>query len=62
MTRNEGTLDRVVRVVLGIVLIALALTGQFTPWGWIGVVPLLTGLIGTCPLYSMLGVNTCKLG
>lgn len=62
MTKNEGTLDRVVRVVLGIVLIALALTGQFTPWGWIGVVPLLTGLIGTCPLYSMLGVNTCKLG
>lgn len=62
MTRNEGTLDRVARVALGVVLIVLALRGMYTPWTWIGVVPLLTGLVGTCPLYSLLGVNTCKVG
>ncbi|MBK6800511.1 DUF2892 domain-containing protein [Novosphingobium sp.] len=62
MTRNEGTLDRVARVALGVVLIVLALRGMYTPWTWIGVVPLLTGLVGTCPLYSLLGVNTCKAG
>lgn len=61
MTRNEGTIDRVLRVVLGLVLIGLALNGTFTPWGWVGVVPLLTGLFGMCPLYSLLGINTCKV-
>ena len=61
MTRNEGTLDRVARVALGVVLIVLALRGMYTPWTWIGVVPLLTGLVGMCPLYSLLGVNTCKV-
>ena len=60
MTRNEGTLDRVARVALGVVLIVLALRGMYTPWTWIGVVPLLTGLAGFCPLYSLLGINTCK--
>ncbi len=62
MTRNEGTLDRVARVALGVVLIVLALRGMYTPWTWIGVVPLLTGLVGMCPLYSLLGINTCKAG
>lgn len=62
MTRNEGKIDRILRVIVGLALIALALTGKFTPWGWVGVVPLLTGLVGTCPLYSLLGINTCKLG
>ncbi len=61
MTRNEGTLDRVARVALGVVLIVMALRGMYTPWTWIGVVPLLTGLVGMCPLYSLLGVNTCKV-
>ena len=61
MTRNEGTLDRVARVALGVVLIVLALRGMYTPWTWIGVVPLLTGLVGMCPLYSLLGVSTCRL-
>jgi len=60
MTRNEGTIDRVARVALGVVLLVLALRGQYTPWTWIGVVPLLTGLVGMCPLYSVLGINTCK--
>lgn len=62
MTRNEGKIDRILRVIVGLVLIALALTGKFTPWGWVGVVPLLTGLVGTCPIYSALGINSCKLG
>ena len=59
MTRNEGMLDRLLRVALGVVLIALVFVGPQTPWGWIGVIPLVTGLVGTCPLYSVLGMNTC---
>jgi hypothetical protein len=61
MTRNEGTIDRVARVALGVVLLVLAFQGQYTPWTWIGVVPLLTGLVGWCPLYSVLGIKTCKV-
>jgi hypothetical protein len=61
MTRNEGTLDRMLRVLLGLALLALTVTGTIGPWGWIGVVPLVTAAIGWCPLYSMLGINTCKL-
>lgn len=61
MTRNEGTLDRVARVALGIVLLVLAFRGLYLPWTWIGVVPLLTGLVGMCPLYSLFGVNTCRV-
>ncbi len=62
MARNEGTIDRALRVIAGIVLIVMALRGMYTPWTWIGVVPLLTGLVGMCPLYSVLGINTCKAG
>lgn len=61
MTRNESTFDRAARIILGIVLIVMALRGLYTPWTWIGVVPLLTGLVGMCPLYSILGINTCKV-
>lgn len=61
MARNEGTIDRALRVIAGIVLIVMALKGMYTPWTWIGVVPLLTGLVGMCPLYSVLGVSTCKV-
>lgn len=56
---NVGGADRIARVVLGLVLIALVFVGPQTPWGWIGVVPLVTGLFRTCPLYSLIGVNTC---
>lgn len=62
MTRNEGTVDRALRVILGVVLIALALTGTFAPWGWIGIVPLVTGLVGVCPVYSLFGIRTCRVG
>lgn len=61
MARNEGSIDRSLRIFLGIFLIGLAVSGV-SAWGWIGVVPLLTGLVGTCPLYSIFGINTCKLG
>ena len=56
---NVGGIDRVVRIVLGLALIAIVFVGPQTPWGWIGVVPLLTGLMRTCPLYTLIGVNTC---
>lgn len=60
MTRNEGSIDRILRVIAGLVLIALAVSGTFSPWGWIGVIPLITGLVGWCPVYSIFGINTCK--
>ncbi|MBS0482371.1 MAG: DUF2892 domain-containing protein [Proteobacteria bacterium] len=62
MPRNEGTFDRALRVIVGAGLLYLAFRGQYTPWTWIGVVPLITGLVGTCPLYSLIGINTCKTG
>ena len=58
---NEGTLDRTIRVILGLGLIALAFVGPQSPFGWIGVVPLATGLAGFCPLYRLLGLNTCPM-
>lgn len=61
MNVNVGTLDRSLRIVAGIALIALAATGQIGYWGYIGVVPLLTGALRMCPLYSVLGINTCGL-
>ena len=62
MTRNEGTLDRALRVILGLALISIVFVGPQTPWGWIGLIPLVTGLVGICPLYSILGINTCSSG
>lgn len=59
MTQNVGGLDRVLRVVVGLVLIALAATGTVGAWGYIGIVPLLTGLFRYCPAYSIFG---CKTG
>ena len=61
MQANVGTPDRIVRIVAGVVLIALAATGTIGPWGWIGVVPLATGLFGWCPAYKLLGMNTCPM-
>mgnify|MGYP001585947966 FL=1 len=55
---NEGTSDRTLRVLVGVTLVALALTKGWM-WAWIGVVPILTGATGICPLYSLLGINTC---
>jgi hypothetical protein len=61
MHRNEGTLDRALRAIAGIGLIGATLAGMVGPWGWIGAVPLLTAVIGWCPLYAVLGINTCAL-
>ena len=59
--RNEGAIDRILRTGLGIALISMVFVGPQTPWGWLGLVPLITGLVGFCPLYRLIGVNTCKL-
>jgi hypothetical protein len=64
MSVNEGALDRTLRIVVGLLLIGVAL-GMFGPdyqsaWGWIGILPLVTGLVGRCPAYSLLGINTCR--
>jgi O-antigen ligase len=60
MTQNIGNIERIIRIVGGLVLIALAATGTVGVWGWLGLVPLATGLTGWCPPYSLLGINTCK--
>jgi O-antigen ligase len=60
MKTNVGGIDKIARIVVGAVLILLALTGTIGAWGWIGIVPLATGLFNFCPLYSLIGVNTCK--
>ena len=57
---NEAPIDRTVRVLFGIGLLALAFSGQ-SAWGYLGVVPLVTGLVGSCPVYTLLGLNTCPL-
>ena len=61
MSANVGGLDRILRIVAGVILIALTLMGTIGAWGWIGIVPLATGLLGTCPLYSILGLSTCPM-
>lgn len=58
MPANVGTLDRIARILIGLSLIALAFVGPRTPWGWIGIIPLITGLVNFCPLYSLIGLST----
>lgn len=60
MTRNVGTIDRVVRVVVGLAILSLVFVGPKTMWGLLGLVPLLTAVLGWCPPYAMLGISTCK--
>lgn len=59
MKKNEGTLDRILRVILGLTLLSLVFIGPQTVWGLVGLVPLLTGVAGYCPLYKVFGFNTC---
>lgn len=61
MPRNEGTLDRALRIILGLGLLSLTVSGPQTLWGLIGIVPLATGLAGFCPLYRIIGLSTCPL-
>jgi len=60
MTCNVGGIDRIARIVVGLVLIVLAATGTVGVWGWLGVVPFATGALGWCPAYLPLGIRTCK--
>jgi len=61
MKTNVGSIERIVRVLVGLALIGLTLTGNIGAWGWLGVVPLATGLVGWCPPYAMFGISTCKM-
>ena len=61
MKTNEGTIDRALRVIAGLLLLALAATGTVGAWGYIGVVPLFTGILGICPAYMLIGLNTCPM-
>ena len=58
---NEHPLERVLRVILGLGLLSVAFIGPKTPWGYLGFVPLATGLLGSCPLYTLLGLSTCSV-
>lgn len=59
MTTNVGTIDKALRIIVGLVLLALVFVGPKTWWGLIGLIPLGTALIGNCPLYSIFGISTC---
>ena len=60
MKRNIGNTERIIRIIAGLVILSLVFVGPATPWAWLGLVPLLTGLLGWCPPYALLGINTCK--
>jgi len=59
LKRNVGGIDRIFRIAIGLVLIALVFVGPKTDWGWLGLIPLATGLLRTCPLYSLAGISSC---
>ena len=61
LKKNEGFMDRFARVVIGVGVLSLAFVGPHTAWGYIGAIPLLTGLIGRCPAYQLFGFSTCQL-
>ena len=61
MTKNEGTIDRALRIVFGLVILALVVVGPKTPFGFLGLVPLVTGILGFCPLYRLVGLRTCPV-
>ena len=61
MLANVGGIDRILRIVVGLVLIALVFVGPQTNWGWIGIIPLVTGLFRFCPAYTLLGFNSCPM-
>jgi hypothetical protein len=61
MKANEGTIDRLLRVLVGLAVLSLVFIGPKTPWGYLGLVPLVTGVVGWCPLYSILGISSCPV-
>ncbi len=58
---NEHTVERVIRVVLGLAIVSLVFVGPQTPWAWLGLAPVVTGLAGSCPLYTLFGISTCSM-
>jgi hypothetical protein len=60
MTPNIGTIDRVLRIAAGLLLIGLALAGKIGVWGYLGIVPLATGILRVCPAYKLVGIDTCS--
>jgi hypothetical protein len=61
MKHNVGGIDRIARIIVGLTLIGLTLIGQIGTWGWIGIMPLVTGAFGFCPPYAIFGINTCSM-
>ena len=61
MKTNEGRLDRAIRVIVGLAVLSLVFVGPHTPWGYLGLVPLATGIVGFCPAYALFGINTCDV-
>lgn len=61
MGKNVGVVDRIVRLVAGVLLIALVFVGPQIPWGWLGLIPIATALVGWCPAYRLLGIRTCRI-
>ncbi len=59
--KNVGTIDRILRVIAGAALVSLVFVGPQTPWGWIGIIPILTAFVGFCPAYRLFGIRTCKI-
>jgi hypothetical protein len=59
MSKNVGAADRIVRIIAGLAILSLAFVGPHTPWGYLGLIPLVTGLIGWCPAYRLFGISTC---
>lgn len=60
MKQNIGSIERVIRIVAGAAILSLAFAGPATPWAYLGIIPLATGLIGWCPAYALFGFSTCK--
>ncbi len=59
--KNVGNIDRALRIIVGLGVISLVFWGPHTPWGWLGLIPLATALIGWCPAYALLGIRTCPV-
>lgn len=59
MTANVGSIDRIIRIVVGLALLSLVFIGPQTPWGWLGLIPLGTALVSFCPAYALFGMSTC---
>lgn len=59
--KNVGGIDKILRIIIGLGLISIVFVGPQTPWGWLGIIPLGTGLFGFCPLYTLIGLNTCPI-